>query len=253
MALQFGLFLRNDFIVLLLLFWLFSLAMTSFGYLLSTFVRKAQVGGLLITTWCACFWEGGSWLVRVRRCPTSRTRFGAASRSHAAAHHRHHTRRHQGAMYLGFAVFIVGWVFQSVIFLARLPYTPATYFHSRWGPLFFWVFSCLPWNPLTKGILDLNAATLAASDPGARGSRGGACGSRRQQRWRGAAASTQARDDTQPHTPPPPTDPRPACAPAVQLLLIRARRRPAGAVRPAARVQELRLHLPAVAGMCVSV
>jgi hypothetical protein len=50
----------------------------------------------------------------------------------------------------------------------RLPYTPATYYSStnKWGRVFFWVFALYPWNPLTKGILDLNEATLAPTDPG---------------------------------------------------------------------------------------
>jgi hypothetical protein len=54
MALQFRFFLANDFSLLLLLFWLFSLAMTSYAYMLSAFVRKPQV------RWC---WAvvGGGW------------------------------------------------------------------------------------------------------------------------------------------------------------------------------------------------
>lgn len=75
MILQFNYFLKNDFGLLLLLFWLFGLAMTSFSYLLSVFVSKTQ-----------------------------------------------------GAVYLGFSVFIVGWVFQTVQFLAKLPYDPSFYY-----------------------------------------------------------------------------------------------------------------------------
>jgi hypothetical protein len=63
MLLQFNYFLKNDFGLLLMLFWLFSLAMTSFSYTLSVLVRKPQ-----------------------------------------------------GAMYLGFTVFIVGWMFQVCVF-----------------------------------------------------------------------------------------------------------------------------------------
>lgn len=50
----------------------------------------------------------------------------------------------------------------------RLPYTPATYYSTSniWGRVFYWVFALYPWNPLTKGILDLNEATLAPTDPG---------------------------------------------------------------------------------------
>jgi hypothetical protein len=59
MLLQFSFFLHNDFSLLLMLFWLFSLAMTSFSYTLSCLVKKPQA-----------------------------------------------------AMYIGFSVFIVGWMFQ---------------------------------------------------------------------------------------------------------------------------------------------
>jgi hypothetical protein len=115
MALQFNYFLRNDFGLLLMLFWLFGLAMTSYSYVLSVLVKKAQA-----------------------------------------------------AVYLGFSVFIVGWVFQTVIFVARLPYRADTYYSETniWGRVFFWVFALFPWNPLTKGIMDFNEATLAATDPG---------------------------------------------------------------------------------------
>eukprot|EP00882_Tetradesmus_deserticola_P015418 GHRQ01016428.1.p1 GENE.GHRQ01016428.1~~GHRQ01016428.1.p1 ORF type:complete len:211 (+),score=89.67 GHRQ01016428.1:306-938(+) len=117
MALQFNYFLKNDFGLLLMLFWLFGLAMTSFSYTLSVLVKKSQA-----------------------------------------------------AVYLGFSVFIVGWIFQSVIFVAQLPYRADTYYSETnvYGRVFFWVFSLFPWNPLTKGIVDFNEATLAPSDPGAR-------------------------------------------------------------------------------------
>ena len=51
MLLQFDYFIKNDFGLLLMLFWLFSLAMTSFSYFLSTLVKKPQVGD--------CKWSGG--------------------------------------------------------------------------------------------------------------------------------------------------------------------------------------------------
>ena len=59
---------------------------------------------------------------------------------------------------------------QTIQFLVKLPYTPATYYSDTnvWGQVFFWVFAFFPWNPLTKGILDLNEATLASTDPGIR-------------------------------------------------------------------------------------
>lgn len=39
---QFRFFLRNDFGLLLLLFWLLTLALSSFSYFLSVFMRRAQ-------------------------------------------------------------------------------------------------------------------------------------------------------------------------------------------------------------------
>jgi hypothetical protein len=62
----------------------------------------------------------------------------------------------------------VPFLLQTIQFLVKLPYTPATYYSDTnvWGQVFFWVFAFFPWNPLTKGILDLNEATLASTDPG---------------------------------------------------------------------------------------
>ncbi|KAI8472689.1 MAG: hypothetical protein J3K34DRAFT_204610 [Monoraphidium minutum] len=117
LILQFPYFKANDTGLLFVLFWLFGLAMTSYSYCLSVFMKKTQ-----------------------------------------------------GAVYLGFVVFICGWIFQTVQIGASLPYSP-TYYYSKtnvWGRVFFWVFNLFPWNPLTKGIVDLGAATAAASSPGLR-------------------------------------------------------------------------------------
>jgi ABC-type transport system involved in multi-copper enzyme maturation permease subunit len=80
-------------------------------------------------------------------------------------------RKTQSAVYLGFGMFIVGWMFQAAILVmgdSDNPYAPNSYYSktSRWGRVLFWVFNLTPWNPLTKGIRDLNAATLTAADPG---------------------------------------------------------------------------------------
>ncbi|WIA44552.1 hypothetical protein OEZ86_007282 [Tetradesmus obliquus] len=80
-------------------------------------------------------------------------------------------RKTQSAVYLGFGMFIVGWMFQAAILVMGdndNPYAPNSYYSksSRWGRVLFWVFNLMPWNPLTKGIKDLNAATLTAADPG---------------------------------------------------------------------------------------
>lgn len=50
MLLRFNYFLHNDFSLLLMLFWLFSMALTSFSYCLSVLVKKPQV--------CAVKWWG---------------------------------------------------------------------------------------------------------------------------------------------------------------------------------------------------
>lgn len=73
-------------------------------------------------------------------------------------------------MYLGFVVFIVGWIFQTTQIGAQLPYAPQYYYSksNKYGRVFFWVFNLFPWNPLTKGIIDLGAATASASAPGLR-------------------------------------------------------------------------------------
>ncbi|KAF8060280.1 ABCA2 [Scenedesmus sp. PABB004] len=117
LILRFAFFTRNSAGLLLVLFWLFGLALAGFSYMASTMVSR-----------------------------------GAS------------------AVYLGFGIFIVGWMFQAAQLVAELPYTPEFYYSTtnRWGKVLFWVFTLLPWCPLTKGILDLNAATLTDTDPGLR-------------------------------------------------------------------------------------
>ncbi|GLC34108.1 hypothetical protein PLESTB_000838300 [Pleodorina starrii] len=66
-------------------------------------------------------------------------------------------RRTQVAVYLGFTIFIVGWIMQAVV-LFNVPYSPD----------YFWVankaitiiFTMLPWDLLAKGFSDLGAATV---------------------------------------------------------------------------------------------
>jgi len=69
--------------------------------------------------------------------------------------------RSQSAVYAGFAVFLVGWIFQGVQAFVRLPYSPYFYYSDTRraaGRAFFWVFNLSPWNPLTKAVSDLMAA-----------------------------------------------------------------------------------------------
>lgn len=60
-------------------------------------------------------------------------------------------------MYLGFIVFIVGWIMQTVV-LFGVPYTPDYY--KKAGSAITVIFSMLPWDLLAKGFQDLGAATV---------------------------------------------------------------------------------------------
>lgn len=56
----------------------------------------------------------------------------------------------------------VGWVCQA-LGCYGLPFSPSIFFTKNgMGKAFFWVFALFPWNPLTKGVLDMSAA---ASNP----------------------------------------------------------------------------------------
>jgi hypothetical protein len=60
----------------------------------------------------------------------------------------------------------VGWICQTIIIFG-LPYDPELYFNPKnVAKVFFWIFACLPWCPLSKAVLDLAAATGAERDPG---------------------------------------------------------------------------------------
>jgi hypothetical protein len=61
----------------------------------------------------------------------------------------------------------VGWICQTIVIFG-LPYDPELYFNpNNVAKVFFWIFACLPWCPLSKAVLDLAAATNAERDPGA--------------------------------------------------------------------------------------
>lgn len=48
-----------------------------------------------------------------------------------------------------------------------MPYSPAIYYTSNnMGKAFFWLFALFPWNPLTKGVLDMSAAAMNAGQQG---------------------------------------------------------------------------------------
>jgi ABC-type multidrug transport system ATPase subunit len=110
---RFPMFVNNDFVLLLSLFWIFMQAMTGLAYALAAFVHRAQA-----------------------------------------------------AVYVGFMVFLTGWMLQGMV-AAGLPYTPYFY-HDKKGRVFFWAFNALPWNPLIKALLDLARAAPADASPGLR-------------------------------------------------------------------------------------
>ena len=64
LVLQFDYFKRNDFALPLVLFWLFGMAMSSYAYALSVFLKRSQVccvvclGGLCLCCVAVCFGEG---------------------------------------------------------------------------------------------------------------------------------------------------------------------------------------------------
>lgn len=69
----------------------------------------------------------------------------------------------QIAVYLGFVVFIIGWVMQTVVAFG-VPYSPS-YYNVANGAL-SGIFDVLPWNLLAKGFGDLGAATISDGYPG---------------------------------------------------------------------------------------
>lgn len=172
MLLRFSFFLHNDFSLLLMLFWLFSLAMTSFSYTLSCLVKKPQAAmyigfSVFIVGWM--FQVGGHVVCGQRQAGHVR----AAVTTNCSCHAGNTVVLFNGESCASQVERT--WLLlsaparqQTIQFLVRLPYTPSTYYSTsnKWGRVFFWVFALYPWNPLTKGILDLNEATLAPTDPG---------------------------------------------------------------------------------------
>ncbi|KXZ51812.1 hypothetical protein GPECTOR_11g253 [Gonium pectorale] len=79
-------------------------------------------------------------------------------------------RRTQVAVYLGFTIFIVGWIMQTVV-LFGVPYSPDYYMNNKTAIVTV-IFSMLPWDLLAKGFTDLGAATIGAN-PGLKWSQRG--------------------------------------------------------------------------------
>lgn len=60
----------------------------------------------------------------------------------------------------------VGWVCQALASIG-MPYSPTIYYTSNnMGRVFFWIFALFPWNPLTKGVLDMSAAATGTTQHG---------------------------------------------------------------------------------------
>ncbi|KAF5833390.1 ABC-2 family transporter protein-domain-containing protein, partial [Dunaliella salina] len=64
----------------------------------------------------------------------------------------------QAAVYLGFVIFIVGWIMQAVVVFG-VPYSPDFYMKDPLGEALTIIFSIFPWSPLVKGFNDLGMAT----------------------------------------------------------------------------------------------
>lgn len=60
----------------------------------------------------------------------------------------------------------VGWVCQALASIG-MPYSPTIFYTSNnMGRVFFWIFALFPWNPLTKGVLDMSAAATGTTQHG---------------------------------------------------------------------------------------
>eukprot|EP00197_Chlamydomonas_leiostraca_P014447 CAMPEP_0202859992 /NCGR_PEP_ID=MMETSP1391-20130828/1884_1 /ASSEMBLY_ACC=CAM_ASM_000867 /TAXON_ID=1034604 /ORGANISM="Chlamydomonas leiostraca, Strain SAG 11-49" /LENGTH=1190 /DNA_ID=CAMNT_0049539111 /DNA_START=105 /DNA_END=3677 /DNA_ORIENTATION=- len=76
-------------------------------------------------------------------------------------------RRTQTAVYLGFVIFIVGWVMQTVVIFG-VPYTPDYYTKTSLSKALTVIFSMLPWDLLVKGFKDLDSAVVQDGSDGLR-------------------------------------------------------------------------------------
>ena len=71
--------------------------------------------------------------------------------------------RFQIAVYIGFAIFLLGWIMQTVVIFG-VPYTPSYY--GSIGGFVTVFFSLFPWSTLAKGVQDLSSAAVTTSSPG---------------------------------------------------------------------------------------
>lgn len=74
-------------------------------------------------------------------------------------------KKTQIAVYIGFGIFLIGWIMQTVVIFG-VPYTPD--FYKDAGGIITIIFSAFPWDLLAKGFQDLGSATVSSSSPGIR-------------------------------------------------------------------------------------
>jgi len=138
-ALQFDIFKINGFGLLLVFLFMFLMAMNSFAYMVSVFIKKSTT-----------------------------------------------------ATSIGFALFVVGWIMQSVV--QTFPYT--TEFRDTHGGFWFVFFALFPWCLLGKGLGDLGQASATAQSLGISfGDRSSYCINWEQDRPPGSSASPPTTTD----------------------------------------------------------
>ncbi|GAX72794.1 hypothetical protein CEUSTIGMA_g249.t1 [Chlamydomonas eustigma] len=72
-------------------------------------------------------------------------------------------KKTQIAVYIGFGIFLIGWIMQTVVIFG-VPYTPT--FYTDYNYAITSVFSLFPWCTLAKGVADLGSATVSSTSPG---------------------------------------------------------------------------------------
>lgn len=68
-------------------------------------------------------------------------------------------------MYLGFVIFIIGWIMQTVVIFG-VPYASNFFLTTPLSTFLTVIFSLFPWDLLVKGFADLGRAT-SGTRPGA--------------------------------------------------------------------------------------
>uniref|UniRef100_A0A7R9Z2A2 ABC transporter domain-containing protein n=1 Tax=Chlamydomonas euryale TaxID=1486919 RepID=A0A7R9Z2A2_9CHLO len=71
--------------------------------------------------------------------------------------------KQQVAVYVGFAIFLIGWIMQTVVIFG-VPYSVDFYYDYNMA--LTCIFSLFPWDLLAKGFGDLGSATVTSTSPG---------------------------------------------------------------------------------------